>query len=191
MKTKIIEVLLMLFILSTIYLYIRNSDLKNRLLESNTHYPDTVYVNKPFEPAPPLPNGEVPERVLVYTSLRDQPIDQASQDSLVQFKLSNSQLDLTLFHKADSTVLTKEFKIDLTSNKYLYNNGILTSKHKLDIKPYIDTRIRPINQLYDVGAGIDLRTKHITYGIGVNIGYYPKLSDKIQKDIEFTLTYRF
>lgn len=187
-----------LLALGTIYLSFRNLQLRKQ--QSNTvqeviHKVDTVYLDKPFKVDPSYKDISTPSKVYVYNCGFDKDTVNTNTDSLIQFKLNKNLLDLTLYNTFDSSVYTKQYSIDLDKYQYLYNNGVLTQKKKLGIKltPYITSRIRPINQLYDLGAGISLISskRHFSYNVGFNLGYYPKLSNKLQKDVEVSITYNF
>ena len=155
---------------------------------------DTVYLDKPFKVEAPYKEVSAPSKVTVYQQgLEKDTSTFQTKDSVVQFKLDKSTLDLTLYNLLDSTVHTDKYYIDLDKYKYMYNNGILTQEKKLNLKlsPYIQAKVRPINQFYDLSAGLSLKTNHFTYSIGFDLGYYPKLSDKLHKDLEASVTYNF
>ena len=154
---------------------------------------DTVYLDKHFEVEAPYKEVSTPSRVTVYHKGLEKDTSLQSEDSVVQFKLDKSNLNLTLYNPLDSTVHTDKYDLNLDKYRYIYSNGILTQQKKLNIKlsPYIQTKIRPINKLYDLGGGISLKTNHFTYSIGLNLSYYPRLSDKLQKDLEISVTYNY
>lgn len=197
MKSKILLVISLILALGTICLCFRNIQLRKQL-ESYTPQViskiDTVYLDKPFKVEAPYKEVSTPTKVTVYKGglEKDTSISQ-SKDSVVQFKLDKSTLDLTLYNLSDSTVHTNKYYIDLDKYKYTYSNGILTQKKKLNLKlsPYLQAKVRPINQFYDLSGGISLKTNNITYSIGVDLGYYPSFSDKLQKDVELSVTYNF
>ena len=197
MKSKILLVISLILALGTICLCFRNIQLRKQL-ESYTPQViskiDTVYLDKPFKVEAPYKEVSTPTKVTVYKGglEKDTSISQ-SKDSVVQFKLDKSTLDLTLYNLSDSTVHTNKYHIDLDKYKYTYSNGVLTQKKKPNLKlsPYLQAKVRPINQFYDLSGGISLKTNNITYSIGVDLGYYPSFSDKIQKDVELSVTYNF
>lgn len=197
MKSKILLVISLILALGTICLCFRNIQLRKQL-ESYTPQViskiDTVYLDKPFKVESPYKEVSTPTKVTVYKGgLEKDTSTSQSKDSVVQFKLDKSTLDLTLYNLSDSTVHTNKYYIDLDKYKYTYSNGILTQKKKLNLKlsPYLQAKVRPINQFYDLSGGISLKTNNITYSIGVDLGYYPSFSDKLQKDVELSVTYNF
>ena len=197
MKSKILLVISLILALGTICLCFRNIQLRKQL-ESYTPRViskiDTVYLDKPFKVEALYKEVSTPTKVTVYKGglEKDTSISQ-SKDSVVQFKLDKSTLDLTLYNLSDSTVHTNKYYIDLDKYKYTYSNGILTQKKKLNLKlsPYLQAKVRPINQFYDLSGGISLKTNNITYSIGVDLGYYPSFSYKLKKDVELSVTYNF
>lgn len=197
MKSKILLVISLILALGTICLCFRNIQLRKQL-ESYTPQViskiDTVYLDKPFKVEAPYKEVSTPTKVTVYKGgLEKDTSTYQSKDSVVQFKLDKSTLDLTLYNLSDSNVHTNKYYIDLDKYKYTYSNGILTQKKKLNLKlsPYLQAKVRPINQFYDLSGGISLKTNNITYSIGVDLGYYPSFSDKLQKDVELSVTYNF
>lgn len=197
MKSKILLVISLILALGTICLCFRNIQLRKQL-ESYTPQViskiDTVYLDKPFKVEAPYKEVSTPTKVTVYKGgLEKDTSTSQSKDSVVQFKLDKSTLDLTLYNLSDSTVHTNKYYIDLDKYKYTYSNGVLTQKKKLNLKlsPYLQAKVRPINQFYDLSGGISLKTNNITYSIGVDLGYYLSFSDKLQKDVELSVTYNF
>lgn len=197
MKSKILLVISLILALGTICLCFRNIQLRKQL-ESYTPQViskiDTVYLDKPFKVEAPYKEVSTPTKVTVYKGgLEKDTSTSQSKDSVVQFKLDKSTLDLILYNLSDSTVHTNKYYIDLDKYKYTYSNGVLTQKKKLNLKlsPYLQAKVRPINQFYDLNGGISLKTNNITYSIGVDLGYYPSFSDKLQKDVELSVTYNF
>lgn len=197
MKSKILLVISLILALGTICLCFRNIQLRKQL-ESYTPQViskiDTVYLDKPFKVEAPYKEVSTPTKVTVYKGgLEKDTSTSQSKDSVVQFKLDKSTLDLILYNLSDSTVHTNKYYIDLDKYKYTYSNGVLTQKKKLNLKlsPYLQAKVRPINQFYDLSGGISLKTNNITYSIGVDLGYYLSFSDKLQKDVELSVTYNF
>lgn len=188
----------------TIFLCFRNYKLSrevNSLEQAVNEIPDTVYIKKPFKPENFFSEEKEPDRILVYgkkqsDSLPDNSIRQnliSKQDSLVQIVLKRNQLNLSLLNKETNTYSTRSFQIDL--NKYSYNwyEGQLTRKKvaRLSLSPYIYGKYRPFNNLFDMGAGLSIKTKRFNYKFGVNTFYYPKIKSGMGTDIEFQITYNF
>ena len=197
LKTRVLILVIFILSLGTIYSCFRNRQLKQQL-ENYTPQViskiDTVYLDKPFKVEAPYKEASIPSKVTVYNKgLEKDTSSLQSKDSVVQFKLDKSNLNLTLYNPLDSTVHTDKYDLNLDKYRYIYSNGIITQQKKLNIKlsPYIQTKIRPINKLYDLGGGISLKTNHFTYSIGLNLSYYPRLSDKLQKDLEISVTYNY
>lgn len=188
----------------TIYLCFRNYKLSrevNSLEQAVNEIPDTVYIKKPFKPEKKFSEEKEPDRILVYgkkqsDSFPDNSIRQnliSKQDSLVQIVLKRNQLNLSLLNKESNTYSTRSFQIDL--NKYSYNwyKGQLTRKKvaRLSLSPYVYGKYRPFNNLFDMGAGLSIKTKRFNYKLGVNTFYYPKIKSGMGTDIEFQITYNF
>ena len=196
MKSKILLVISLILALGTIYLCFRNIQLKKQL-ESYTPQVvskiDTVYLDKPFKVEAPYKEVSSPTKVSVYQGGLEKDTSSQSKDSVIQFKLDKNKLDLTLYSKSDYTVHTDMYTLDLDKYKYIYNNGYLTKKRKLGIRlsPYIITKVRPLNQFYDLSGGLSIIHGNFSYSIGFDLGYYPNLSDKLQKDVELSVTYNF
>ena len=134
MKSKILLVISLILALGTICLCFRNIQLRKQL-ESYTPQViskiDTVYLDKPFKVEAPYKEVSTPTKVTVYKGgLEKDTSTSQSKDSVVQFKLDKSTLDLTLYNLSDSTVHTNKYHIDLDKYKYTYNNGVLTQKKK-------------------------------------------------------------
>lgn len=195
-KSRVLILVTLILALGTIYSCFRNRQLKKQL-ENYTPQViskiDTVYLDKQFEVEAPYKEVSTPTKVTVYQKGLEKDTSLQSKDSVVQFKLDKSNLNLTLYNKLDSTVHTDKYDLDLDKYRYIYSNGILTKQKKLNLKlsPYIQTRVRPINGFYDLSGGISFKTNHFTYSIGLNLGYYPRLSDRLQKDLEISVTYNY
>ena len=196
MKAKILFIISLILALGTIYLCFRNIQLKKQL-ESYTPQVvskiDTVYLDKPFKVEAPYKEVSSPTKVSVYQGGLEKDTSSQSKDSVIQFKLDKNKLDLTLYSKSDYTVHTDMYTLDLDKYKYIYNNGYLTQKRKLGFRlsPYIITKVRPLNQFYDLSGGLSIIHGNLSYSIGFDLGYYPNLSDKLQKDVELSVTYNF
>ena len=192
----------------TIYLCFRNYKLSrevNSLEQAVNEIPDTVYKDKPFKPEKKYSEDIEPGRILIYndrqSNLNDtlfsnpllrQPVI-SKQDSLVQMVLKKNQLNLSLFNQQTGTYSTKLFKIDLDKYNYNWYEGQLTRKKvaRLSLNPYVYGKYRPFNNLFDIGAGLSIKTKRFNYKFGVNTFYYPKIKSGIGTDIEFQITYNF
>lgn len=188
----------------TIYLCFRNYKLSrevNSLEQAVNEIPDTVYIKKPFKPKKKFSEKKEPDRILVYgkkqsDSLPDNSIRQpliSKQDSLVQIVLKKDKLNLSLFNQQTGTYSTKLFKIDLDKYNYNWYEGQLTRKKvaRLLLSPYVYGKYRPFNNLFDMGAGLSIKTKRFNYKFGVNTFYYPKVKSGIGTDIEFQIIYNF
>ena len=188
----------------TIYLCFRNYKLSrevNSLEQAVNEIPDTVYTKKPFKPEKKYSEEKEPDRILVYDdrqsnsfpdSIQRQPVI-SKQDSLVQIVLKKNQLNLSLLNKETDTYSTRLFKIDLDKYNYNWYEGQLTRKKvaRLSLSPYVYGKYRPFNNLFDMGAGLSIKTKRFNYKFGVNTFYYPKIKSGIGTDIEFQITYNF
>ena len=192
----------------TIYLCFRNYKLSrevNSLEQAINEIPDTVYKDKPFIPEKKYSEDIEPGRILIYnnrqSNLNDtlfsnpllrQPVI-SKQDSLVQMVLKKNQLNLSLFNQQTGTYSTRLFNIDLDKYNYNWYEGQLTRKKvaRLSLKPYVYGKYRPFNNLFDMGAGLSIKTKRFNYKLGVNTFYYPKIKSGMGTDIEFQITYNF
>lgn len=192
----------------TIYLCFRNYKLSREVdyLElAINEIPDTVYKNKPFKPEKKYSKEIEPGKILVYdnsydnrqpTLFPDSMLRQpaiSKQDSLVQIVLKKDKLNLSLFNKETNTYSTRLFPIDLDKYNYNWYEGQLTRKKvaRLSLKPYVYGKYRPFNNLFDMGAGLSIKTKRFNYKLGVNTFYYPKIKSGMGTDIEFQITYNF
>ena len=192
----------------TIYLCFRNYKLSrevNSLEQAINEIPDTVYKDKPFIPEKKYSEDIEPGRILIYnnrqSNLNDtlfsnpllrQPVI-SKQDSLVQMVLKKNQLNLSLFNQQTGTYSTRLFNIDLDKYNYNWYEGQLTRKKvaRLLLSPYVYGKYRPFNNLFDMGAGLSIKTKRFNYKFGVNTFYYPKVKSGIGTDIEFQIIYNF
>lgn len=188
----------------TIYLCFRNYKLSrevNSLEQAINEIPDTVYKDKPFKPEKKYSEENEPDRILVYDnrqstlfpdSMLRQPVI-SKQDSLVQIVLKKNQLNLSLLNQQTGTYSTRLFNIDLGKYNYNWYEGQLTRKKvaRLSLSPYVYGKYRPFNNLFDMGAGLSIKTKRFNYKLGVNTFYYPKIKSGIGTDIEFQITYNF
>lgn len=188
----------------TIYLCFRNYKLSREVYSLNqavNEIPDTVYSDKPFKPEKKYSEETQPGKILVYDNKKQstlfpdsirQPVI-SNQDSLVQIVLKKDKLNLSLFNKETNTYSTILFPIDLDKYNYNWYEGQLTRKKvaRLSLSPYIYGKYRPFNNLFDMGAGLSIKTKRFNYKFGVNTFYYPKIKSGIGTDIEFQITYNF
>lgn len=189
----------------TIYLCFRNYKLSrevNSLEQAVNEIPDTVYKDKPFKPEKKYSEENEPDRILIYyddrqsnsfpDSMLRQPVI-SKQDSLVQIVLKKNQLNLSLLNQQTGTYSTRLFNINLDKYNYNWYEGQLTRKKvaRLSLNPYVYGKYRPFNNLFDIGAGLSIKTKRFNYKLGVNAFYYPKIESGIGTDIEFQITYNF
>jgi len=188
----------------TIYLCFRNYKLTREVYSLNqavNEIPDTVYSDKPFKPEKKYSEETQPGKILVYdnkkqSTLFPDPIRQpviSKQDSLVQVVLKKNQLNLSFLNQQLGTYSTRLFNIDLDKYNYNWYEGQLTRKKvaRLSLSPYVYGKYRPFNNLFDMGAGLSIKTKRFNYKLGVNTFYYPKIKSGIGTDIEFQITYNF
>ena len=210
--------LFIVFLGFTIYLCFRNYKLSrevNSLELAVNEIPDTVYKDKPFKPEKKYSEKIEPGKILVHDnkqptlfpdSMLRQPVINlrqpiislrqpviSNQDSLVQIVLKKDKLNLSLFNKENNTYSTRLFPIDLDKYNYNWYEGQLTRKKvaRLSLSPYVYGKYRPFNNLFDMGAGLSIKTKRFNYKFGVNTFYYPKIKSGMGTDIEFQITYNF
>lgn len=188
----------------TIYLCFRNYKLTREVYSLNqavNEIPDTVHLDKPFKPEKKYSEETQPGKILVYDNKKQstffpdsirQPVI-SKQDSLVQVVLKKNQLNLSFLNQQSGTYSTRLFNIDLDKYNYNWYEGQLTRKKvaKLSLSPYVYGKYRPFNNLFDMGAGLSIKTKRFNYKLGVNTFYYPKIKSGIGTDIEFQITYNF
>lgn len=188
----------------TIYLCFRNYKLTREVYSLNqavNEIPDTVYSDKPFKPEKKYSEETQPGKILVYDNKKQltlfpdsirQPVI-SKQDSLVQVVLKKNQLNLSFLNQQSGTYSTRLFNIDLDKYNYNWYEGQLTQKKvaRLSLSPYVYGKYRPFNNLFDMGAGLSIKTKRFNYKLGVNTFYYPKIKSGIGTDIEFQITYNF
>lgn len=189
----------------TIYLCFRNYKLTREVYSLNqavNEIPDTVYSDKPFKPEKKYSEETQPGKILVYDNKKQStlfPVDSirqpviSKQDSLVQVILKKNQLNLSFLNQQSGTYSTRLFNIDLDKYNYNWYEGQLTRKKvaRLSLSPYVYGKYRPFNNLFDMGAGLLIKTKRFNYKLGVNTFYYPKIKSGIGTDIEFQITYNF
>lgn len=189
----------------TIYLCFRNYKLTREVYSLNqavNEIPDTVYSDKPFKPEKKYSEETQPGKILVYDNKKQStlfPVDSirqpviSKQDSLVQVVLKKNQLNLSFLNQQSGTYSTRLFNIDPDKYNYNWYEGQLTRKKvaRLSLSPYVYGKYRPFNNLFDMGAGLSIKTKRFNYKLGVNTFYYPKIKSGIGTDIEFQITYNF
>lgn len=189
----------------TIYLCFRNYKLTREVYSLNqavNEIPDTVYSDKPFKPEKKYSEETQPGKILVYDNKKQStlfPVDSirqpviSKQDSLVQVVLKKNQLNLSFLNQQSGTYSTRLFNINLDKYNYNWYEGQLTRKKvaRLSLSPYVYGKYRPFNNLFDMGAGLSIKTKRFNYKLGVNTFYYPKIKSGIGTDIEFQITYNF
>lgn len=188
----------------TIYLCFRNYKLTREVYSLNqavNEIPDTVYSDKPFKPEKKYSEETQPGKILVYDNKKQSTLFPDSirqpaiskQDSLVQVVLKKNQLNLSFLNQQSGTYSTRLFNIDLDKYNYNWYEGQLTRKKvaRLSLSPYVYGKYRPFNNLFDMGAGLSIKTKRFNYKLGVNTFYYPKIKSGIGTDIEFQITYNF
>ena len=192
MKTRVLILVTLILALGTIILCYNNFQLRKQVKSvSSLVSVDTVYIDKPFKVSEPLKELSIPSKVKIYKGL-EKPKENTTQDSIIEFELNSNKLDVTSLHHSDSTVHTNTYQLDTDKYKYLFTNGILTKDRvKLGVKPYTEVSYRPLNNMWDLKGGIYLNTSKTQYRLGINLGYYPNLSSKVQKDIEISIQYKF
>ena len=212
MKKTLKDVVFLLLLGFTIYLCFRNYKLNSYIRQlpdsSVIGIPDTIKLKENFKPQSPYTQLVQPQRILLYdfyrnssNSTKPQASDSTAvtsnrisrEDSLVQFTLDKNQLNLSLFNKETNTYSTRLFPIDLDKYNYNWYEGQLTRKKvaRLSLSPYVYGKYRPFNNLFDMGAGLSIKTKRFNYKLGVNTFYYPKIKSGMGTDIEFKITYNF
>lgn len=192
MKTRILYMAILILALGTIILCNKNFQLRKQAKSvSSLVSVDTVYIDRPFKVSEPFKDLSIPSKVKIYKGLK-KPKENTTQDSIIEFELSSNKLDVTSLHHSDSTVQTNTYQLDTDKYRYLFTNGILTKDRvKLGVKPYTEVSYRPLNNMWDLKGGIYLNTSKTQYRLGINLGYYPNLSSKVQKDIEISIQYKF
>lgn len=118
-----------------------------------------------------------------------------NRSSLVQFSLTRNLLKLTTLAADSSSIATTEYQLDLGLYRYLYkaSSGNITAEKvsSFFVCPYIEYKLRLPNAFSDLSGGIQFKTKTFNYKLGIDLSYYPTISSKIYKDIEFSFTYNF
>lgn len=117
----------------------------------------------------------------------------SSGPALLGFLLNKNQLKISFAN--DSITYSQEYHILPLEYKYSFYQGKLTaekltSTRSWKFQPYVEGTYRPINRLFDLNAGVELRTKHLDYSIHLNTFYYPKFETK-GFDVCLGLRYNF
>lgn len=150
---------------------------------------DTIYKVK-YKPKVEYKYIEKPKQVVIYkTKIDTVLLRNISIDSLVSIDLNNKSINLTTIN--DSTIKEKLYTLDIDNFDYRYINGNLSYKRKSifkNLRPYVDVKYKPIHNMMDLSTGIILKTTGIYYKLGINGFYYPKFSDKVNADLEFSIT---
>lgn len=193
----------------------------NSITIPNTNKPDTVYIPiQEYSKVKNFRDEHLPYEVLIYQDLSKGYIPKGSDstdstdrintlspssttnplisdplifDSISQIILKNNQLELTTKNTLDSTYKIRKFKIDPVKYNYNWVDNKLTYKKRINLQlvPYIKGSYRPFNKFTDLNAGISLETGKFNYNLGFNLFYYPNLSNKVGKDLEISITYKF
>lgn len=193
----------------------------NSITIPDTNKPDTVYIPiQEYSKVKNFRDEHLPYEVLIYQDLSKGYIPKGSDsmdstdrintlspssttnplisdplifDSISQIILKNNQLELTTKNTLDSTYKIRKFKIDPSKYNYNWVDNKLTYKKRINLQliPYIKGSYRPFNKFTDLNAGISLETGKFNYNLGFNLFYYPNLSNKVGKDLEISITYKF
>lgn len=175
----------------TILLCFQNIRLKsNAINQEPLIRVDTVFIDSPIIIKEPKNSDEVlPNKVIMNHGIIS---ENNNKDSLVQFTINKNQLSISTINP-DSVVTTNNFTIDLDKYRYTYNNNILYQKRKLNLKlkPFIEAKYLYFNSMVDVNGGIDLKTNHLTYSLGINLCYNTKANHKLNPDLYLAIKYTF
>lgn len=164
---------------------------------------DTVYL-EPTQIQPPSPlTHEVQPSKLILPVTNSNPPDPlpssqsafSREDSITGINLNQGKFTLTFNnplsgnHKAEYNILPSEYQ-------YTWVDGKLTAKRlstrkRLEIKPYTSLSYRPIHGLWDLEAGIAFKTKSLNYNLGLNGFYYPRWQKHPGIDAQIRITYNF
>lgn len=218
-KSLVILILLVLTIYLCFWIFQRGKKF-NKALQSNPVITDTVYLPaKDYSKVKPYSDGLVnPNTLMIYSSpvkvngsgtKADTSFANCNEshnnllyrlcpgpllyDSISQIILKNNRLEITTKNTLDSTYKIRKFNIDLFKYNYNWADNQLTYKKKSNLRllPFIKGSYRPFNNLTDLNAGISLETRRFNYNLGLNLFYYPNLSNRIGKDLEISITYKF
>ena len=219
-KSLVILILLVLTIYLCFWIFQRGKKF-NKALQSNPVITDTVYLPaKDYSKVKPYSDGLVnPNTLMIYSSPVKVNVNGSGTkaatlfancnesnnhlyrlcpgpllyDSISQIILKNNRLEITTKNTLDSTYKIRKFNIDLSKYNYNWTDNKLTYKKRINLQlvPYIKGSYRPFNKLTDLNAGISLETGKFNYNLGFNLFYYPNLSNKVGKDLEISITYKF
>lgn len=203
-KLKIAMVVLLLGF--TIYLCFRNYKLNQQLSmlpdKEIIQHTDTIYLRKDFLPIS-YDNLLNPSRILLYNSPHSSvsqglcstdSAEISEKDSLVQLVIDKNQLTLSFLNQNSGIYSSRLFNIDPNNYKYSWYNGKLTTqeiKSRIRLVPYVYSKYRLFNNLWDLGTGISIETKRFNYKLGINSFYYPRYFSGIKTDLELVVTYKF
>lgn len=220
-KIKSLVILILLGISIYLCFRIWKGPGNNSITIPDTNKPDTVYIPiQEYSKVKNFRDEHLPYEVLIYQDLSKGYIPKGSDsmdstdrintlslssttnplisdplifDSISQIILKNNQLELTTKNTLDSTYKIRKFKIDPVKYNYNWVDNKLTYKKRINLQlvPYIKGSYRPFNKLTDLNAGISLETGKFNYNLGFNLFYYPNLSNKVGKDLEISITYKF
>lgn len=179
------------------------------LKDHPTRTTDTVYL-EPTQIQPPisLPHEVQPSKLILpvtnsnpsgispeLDSLASITSTSSRKDSITGINLNQGKFTLTFNnplsgnHKAEYNILPSEYQ-------YTWVDGKLTAKRlstrkRLEIKPYTSLSYRPIHGLWDLEAGIAFKTKSFNYNLGLNGFYYPRWQKHPGLDAQIRITYNF
>jgi hypothetical protein len=116
-----------------------------------------------------------------------------SQQQILGFLLNRNKLSVTQYN--DSITFSQEYQISPQEYKYSFYQGKLTaekisSTSKVKFQPYAEAFYRPINNFWDLNAGLELQFKSMVYSIHLNTFYYPR-HDAQGFDVGIGLRYNF
>lgn len=116
-------------------------------------------------------------------------------DSVAAVELNHEHFKFT-FQDSTGNLSSLDFKIQPSKYQYVWVDGKLTAKKlsifkRVKFNPYLEVSYRPINNLTDIEAGIQLNSEHFHYGIGLNGFYYPKFQSQPGWDVRVNLKYQF
>lgn len=113
---------------------------------------------------------------------------------ILGFLLDKNKLTISFYN--DTSIFSNEYKINPDNYKYSLYQGTLTSEkrksssRKLKLQPYAEVQYRPIHNLWDVNAGIELQTTHLNYSVHINGFYYPGINTQ-GIDVSIGIRYNF
>ena len=222
MKTSriiLISVLGLIIIIQGLYIwkhYNHNGPLDPNLFPN---YTDTIYVQEPYVPKPPLP---IPVKPLVLTIYETIPIKVDSVIIKPEYIYVHTPEDIIKYHKnfltnfpkapklldlhlnkthirlntltVDGRSQQQDFNIDLDHYNYQYQeNGLSAKRVKSDINFSFQAgyTIRPLRNLHDLNFIMSLKTSKINYIGGINLYYYPQFEQPVGITPILGITYNF